>query len=53
MGAHIRERLDEEFLSLPCVGTVDGKGMFQAVELVTDKESKAVIDPDVKEEFRW
>ncbi len=52
VGAHIRERLDEEFLPLPCVGTVGGKGMFHAVELVTDKESKAVIDPDVKEEFR-
>ena len=53
VGTHIRERLDEEFLSLPCVGTIDGKVMFQAVELETNKESKAVIDPDVKEEFRW
>ena len=53
VGSHIRQRLDKEFLPLPCVGTVGGKGMFQAVELVTDKQSKTIIPSAVKEEFRW
>jgi len=48
VGNHIRQRLENEFLPLPCVGNIGGKGMFQAVELVNDKKSKAVIYPDAK-----
>lgn len=43
VGSHIRRRLENEFLPLPCVGDIGGKGMFQAVELVTDKASKRPI----------
>lgn len=51
VGNHIKERLEAEFLPLPCVGNLGGKGMFQAFELVNDKQSKEVIDPSVKEEL--
>lgn len=42
VGSHIRQRLDTEFLLLPCIGNVGGKGVFQAVELVSDKKTKAL-----------
>jgi len=51
VGNHIRQRLEAEFLPLPCVGAIDGCGMFQAIELVTNKESKTPIDPEVLEEL--
>jgi len=51
VGKHLRERLDTEFLPLPCVGNISGKGMMQAVEFVNDKKSKAVLAPDVREEL--
>jgi taurine--2-oxoglutarate transaminase len=51
VGSHIRQRLDAEFLPLPCVGNIGGKGMFHAVELVTDKESKGVPAQEVKLEL--
>jgi len=40
MGNHIRERLEKEFLPLPNVGQVGGLGLFQAIEIVADKETK-------------
>lgn len=51
VGDHIKQRLEAEFLPLPCVGDVGGLGVFQAIELVKDKESKAPIDPVVKGEL--
>jgi len=52
VGAHIKKRLDEEFLPLPCVGNIGGgKGMFHSVELVTDKESKGIPEPEIKQEL--
>ena len=51
MGDHIKQRLEAEFLPLPCVGDVDGRGVFQAIELVNDKETKTPIDPVVKGEL--
>jgi len=51
VGAHIRQRLDTEFLPLPCVDATAGKGMFQAVELVTDKESRTPPDLDSRLEL--
>lgn len=51
VGNHIRQRLEAEFLPLPCVGTIDGRGVFQAIELVNDKESKMPISPNVKAEL--
>jgi len=51
VGVHIKQRLETEFLPLPCVGCIDGRGMFQSLELVNDKESKAPIEQAVKEEL--
>ena len=51
VGDHIRQRLDAEFLPLPCVDNIGGKGMFQAVELVTDKESRTPPGPDARLEL--
>ncbi len=50
VGSHIKKRLDEEFLPLPCVGNIGGgKGMFHAIELVTDKESKGILGPEIRQ----
>ena len=51
VGGHIRERLDSEFLPLPYIGNIGGRGMFQGLELVTDKESKKPIDSSVREDL--
>ena len=51
VGKHIRERLEAEFLPLPGVGEVRGKGLFLAAELVSDKQSKTPIDPGVRGEL--
>jgi len=51
VGDHIKQRLEAEFLPLPCVGDVDGRGVFQAIELVNDKQSKTPIDPVLKEKL--
>jgi len=45
VGARARRRMEEEFLSLPHVGTVDGLGLMLAVEIVTDKETKGIPNP--------
>ena len=52
VGKHIRERLDFEFLPLPCVGDVGGMGMLQAFELVNDKKTKAPLEPTTQAEFQ-
>ncbi len=46
VGAHMRERLEKEFMPLPCVGNIGGKGMFLGLEIVHDKKSKACFDHD-------
>jgi adenosylmethionine-8-amino-7-oxononanoate aminotransferase len=51
VGAHIKKRLEAEFVPLPCVAYADGRGMFQAIELVKDKKTKAPIDPETKEKL--
>jgi putrescine---pyruvate transaminase len=43
VGEHIKKRLETEFLPLPCVGQIDGRGLFQAIELVLDKGKKTPI----------
>jgi adenosylmethionine-8-amino-7-oxononanoate aminotransferase len=45
VGNHIRKRLESEFLPLSCVGQRGGLGLFQALELVKDKENKTPISP--------
>jgi len=55
VGKHVRERLDAEFLPLPGVGEVRGKGMFLAAELVSDKKARTPIAPSVRSELnrKW
>lgn len=43
VGEHIRRRLEEEFLPLPVVGERGGIGLFQALELVADKNTRQPI----------
>jgi 4-aminobutyrate--pyruvate transaminase len=47
VGAHLQARL-REFADHPLVGEVRGIGLIAAVELVTDKASKAKFDPPGK-----
>jgi adenosylmethionine-8-amino-7-oxononanoate aminotransferase len=51
VGKHIKERLDAEFSPLPKVGNIRGKGLFLAVELVSDRKTKTPISPDVRKEL--
>lgn len=51
VGNHIKQRLDAEFLPLPCVGSIGGMGNNYAIELVNDKGTKAPIHPDAKAEL--
>ncbi len=44
-GAHLSRRLGERFGNHPFVGDVRGRGLFQAIELVADRGSKAPFDP--------
>ena len=48
MGALLRRRLGERFGNHPHVGDIRGRGLFQAVELVEDRSSKAPFDPAKK-----
>ncbi len=42
------ERLEAEFLPLPCVGTLGGYGLFRvAVEIVADKTTKRMFEPSL------
>jgi adenosylmethionine-8-amino-7-oxononanoate aminotransferase len=47
-GRRLREALDEAFREHPYVGDVRGRGLFQAVELVADRGTKAPFDPKLK-----
>jgi adenosylmethionine-8-amino-7-oxononanoate aminotransferase len=51
VGDHIKQRLEAEFVPLPCVGYADGRGVFQALELVKDKKTKEPIEQQTKEIF--
>lgn len=51
VGNHIKQRLDAEFSPLPCVGNIGGMGINYAIELVSDKETKTAINPQVKAEL--
>jgi ethanolamine-phosphate phospho-lyase len=39
-GEYLKKRLTEEILHFKCVGEVRGMGLFQGIDIVTDKESK-------------
>jgi adenosylmethionine-8-amino-7-oxononanoate aminotransferase len=47
-GAYLLRRLKERFGNHPFVGDVRGRGLLQALELVTDRSSKDTFDPKLK-----
>ena len=47
IGKHVLDRLTAEFLPLPCVGNVNGLGLMGGIEIVADKTSKRVFDPNL------
>lgn len=47
-GAQLREELERAFGQHPHVGDIRGRGLFQAIELVQDRETKAPFDPALK-----
>jgi adenosylmethionine-8-amino-7-oxononanoate aminotransferase len=47
-GAGLRERLLAAFGAHPQVGDIRGRGLFQAIELVADRATKAPFDPGLK-----
>jgi adenosylmethionine-8-amino-7-oxononanoate aminotransferase len=47
-GAYLSRRLKERFGNHPFVGDVRGRGLFQGLELVADRASKAPFDPQLK-----
>jgi adenosylmethionine-8-amino-7-oxononanoate aminotransferase len=48
MGQTLNRRLNERFGNHPYVGDIRGRGLFQAVELVTDRSDKTPFDPKLK-----
>ncbi|MCA0422673.1 MAG: aspartate aminotransferase family protein [Proteobacteria bacterium] len=47
-GAHLERRLRERFGNNPHVGDIRGRGLFWAVEYVTDRSTKTPFDPALK-----
>jgi adenosylmethionine-8-amino-7-oxononanoate aminotransferase len=47
-GAALKERLTDAFGQHPNVGDIRGRGLFQGLELVRDRETKAPFDPSLK-----
>jgi hypothetical protein len=47
-GVHLTRRLQERFGNHPFVGDVRGRGLFQGVELVSDRSTKEPFDPKYK-----
>jgi adenosylmethionine-8-amino-7-oxononanoate aminotransferase len=45
MGAHLRGKLQAAFGQHAHVGDIRGRGLFQAIELVADRDTKAPFDP--------
>jgi adenosylmethionine-8-amino-7-oxononanoate aminotransferase len=45
MGVQLTRRLSERFGNHPFVGDIRGRGLFQAIELVTDRSAKSPFDP--------
>jgi adenosylmethionine-8-amino-7-oxononanoate aminotransferase len=48
MGARLERRLVERFGQHPFVGDIRGRGLFWALELVSDRASKRPFDPGLK-----
>jgi adenosylmethionine-8-amino-7-oxononanoate aminotransferase len=47
-GEGLRQRLRNAFGTHPHVGDIRGRGLFQAIELVRERDTKATFDPVVK-----
>ena len=47
-GALLKDRLTDAFGQHPNVGDIRGRGLFQGLELVRDRETKAPFDPSLK-----
>lgn len=47
-GEHLGQRLAERFGNNPHVGDIRGRGLFRAIEYVTDRATKAPFDPALK-----
>ncbi len=47
-GTHLARRLAERFGNHHHVGDIRGRGLFQAIELVADRSTKATFDPNVR-----
>ena len=47
-GADLDQALHQHFGNHPFVGDIRGRGLFRAIELVADRETKAPFDPDLK-----
>lgn len=45
MGRYAMQRLEREFLPLPCVGEVTGLGLLIGIEIVEDKATRKGYDP--------
>jgi adenosylmethionine-8-amino-7-oxononanoate aminotransferase len=45
---YLNRRLNERFGNHPFVGDVRGRGLFQGLELVTDRNTKKPFDPRLK-----
>jgi adenosylmethionine-8-amino-7-oxononanoate aminotransferase len=48
MGARLARRLSERFGNHPFVGDLRGRGLFQAIELVSDRGTKTPFDPRIR-----
>jgi adenosylmethionine-8-amino-7-oxononanoate aminotransferase len=48
MGVHLMDRLQDRFGNHRHVGDIRGRGLFQAIELVQDRATKATFDPAKK-----
>jgi len=46
IGAHIKERLEKEFLPLPNVGNITGDGLHLLIEIVAEKETRRRFSPE-------
>lgn len=57
LGEHARKRLVEEFLPLPCVDDVMGKGLYQSFEIALNKTTGSRFNPaaqaKVRDEVFW
>jgi adenosylmethionine-8-amino-7-oxononanoate aminotransferase len=47
-GEILRQALTERFGQHPHIGDIRGRGLFQGLELVSDRETKAAFDPSAK-----